>query len=136
MSYPAFGEFEKGVALVGCGDGDSDSVLAVRAHDDAVVGGVRSEALGITGHRQPDEVGLRTRHVIFRGPQRRCDPGAFRDDGIGAGQQLLGGVQAGDCRGLGDAGDGEWNVDLGQRGDDVGMADGVPDPQTGQPVRL
>ena len=53
---------------------------------------------------------------------------AFGDDGVGAGQQFVGGVQRCDGGGLRDAGRGERHVDLAQRGDDVRIADGVARP--------
>ena len=94
------------------------------------------EFLGASGQRQPDEVGLRRRHGVAGVAQRRGHPGPFGDDGVGAGQQFVGGVQRCDRRGLRDARRAERHVHLAQRGDDVGIADGVADAQARQAVRL
>ena len=94
------------------------------------------ELLGAAGQRQPDEVGLRRWDGVAGLAQCRSHPGAFGDDGVGAGEKFVGRVEGGDrCR-LRDARRAERDVHLAERGDDVGIADGVADPQPRQPVGL
>ncbi len=62
--------------------------------------------------------------------------GAFGDHCVGAGQQLVAGVQRGDRGGLRNVGRGERNRNLVQRGDHSRVADRVADAETSQPVGL
>ncbi len=78
-----------------CGDGDPDAVLAVGPHEHAVVGGVCDELLGVrSASGSQTKLACDGGTVIAGVAQRGGDPGALGDDGVGAGQQFVGGVQA------------------------------------------
>src|SRR5271166_658662 len=90
---PVAGEPQQGVVFLRRPDGDPDTVRRERADHDPRVGSLRHEVRGARAQRQPDEVGLRRRQGVPGVAQTGGDAGALGDDGVGAGEQLVGGVQ-------------------------------------------